>query len=108
MAYYGDNAVHAWGCAGDNGDLSDGFNIADIVDNGTGDMTADFTNNAANTNYATTLTSQSTSNNCYFITVIRDSQVDEVRMRGGFSYYSNMAFYDWGDKSYQFVCLSSY
>ena len=47
MAYYGDNAVHAWGCAGSSGDLSDGFNIADITDNGTGDMTADFTNNAA-------------------------------------------------------------
>ena len=26
MAYYGDNAVHAWGCAGSDGDLSDGFN----------------------------------------------------------------------------------
>ena len=108
MAFYGDNAIHAWGCAGSSGDLSDGFNIAAINDVGTGDMRADFINNAANANYATTLTSQSTSNNCYFITVIRESTTSSVRMRGGYSYYSAMSYYDWGDKSYQFVCLSSY
>ena len=34
MAYYGDNAIHAWGNANDNGTLRTGFNISGVTDNG--------------------------------------------------------------------------
>ena len=53
MAYFGDNAIHAWGNANDNGSLHSGYNIDDVDDNGSGDATMNFVTNAANSNYAT-------------------------------------------------------
>ena len=108
MAYYGDNAIHAWGCADDDGVLRTGHNISGVNDNGSGDMTASFTNNAANSNYATNLTTQTQSNNAESVTAIHTSSTSSVRMRTGYTYYGGMAWYNFGDFAFQYACYSLY
>jgi len=108
MGYYGDNAIHAWGCADDDGVLRTGFNVSGVTDNGSGDMTATFSNSAANSNYATNLTTQTQSNNAESVTAIHTSATGSVRMRTGYTYYGGMAWYNFGDFAFQFACYSLY
>ena len=108
MAYFGDNAIHAWGNANDNGSLHSGYNIDDVDDNGSGDATMNFVTNAANSNYATNLTTQTTSNNAESVTAIHTSSTSSVRMRTGYTYYGGMAWYDFGDNAFQFACYCTF
>lgn len=108
MAYFGDNAIHAWGNANDNGTLRTGYNISGVTDNGSGDMTATFSTNAANSNYATNISTQTTSNNAESVTAVHTSATSSIRLRTGYTYYGGMAWYDFGNHAFQFACYSLY
>ena len=108
MAYFGDNAIHAWGCAGVTGNLNSGYNIDDVDDNGAGDATMNFSTNAANANYATNISTKTTSNNAESVTAVHTSYVAYVRVRTGYTYYGGMAWYDYGSHGFQFACYSTF
>ncbi len=54
MAYFGDNAVHAWADIDGTGSihLDNNYNISSMTDHGTGDHSINFSTNASNAHYA--------------------------------------------------------
>jgi len=66
MAYFGQNAVHAW--LNINAEPTeaerDSYNMDAFTDNGTGDITVNFTTNTSDANYVVAIhTSRNTANN---------------------------------------------
>ena len=53
MAYYGDNAIHAWADIDGTGTphLDNNYNCTSVTDHGTGDYTVNFSTNASNAHY---------------------------------------------------------
>ena len=61
-------AAKAWvkfTVSGGTPSIADDFNVASLTDHGTGDISVNFTNNMANTNYAAVCTTEITDNNVH-------------------------------------------
>ena len=55
MAFFGDNACHAWGTGNTSGTIASSYNMTSLTDNGTGDGTTSFTSAMSDANYAHSL-----------------------------------------------------
>ena len=54
MAFYGTNAAVAWVNTTGTGTIRDSFNVTSVTQNGTGDITVNFTNNITDNDYVVT------------------------------------------------------
>ena len=108
MAYFGDNAVHAWGVADSAGNLAAGYNIDDVDDNGTGDCTFDFITATGTSDYCVVQSIKVTGGNPEMVSKVQETNTAYVRLRNGYTYYSAMGWYDWGGDCYNFASLDLY
>ena len=77
MAYFGDNAIHAWADIDGTGTPhTDGsYNVSGITDNGAGDYTVLFSTNAADANYCVIGSNIGEDNDAYTHSFICSKQI---------------------------------
>ncbi len=104
MAFFGDNACHAWGTGNVSGTLYSSYNMSSLTDNGTGDATFNFTTNTGTTNYCGVQGIKWTGNP-EMVMAIHTLSSSSIRVRNGYTYYGGMAWYDTSHNNYFHVAV---